>query len=348
VRWEGVLRRGCRMRSDVRCCGALSRRGRVAALLFAVLLAAGPPPARADVRLGGPLVALAAGPGAAYAVVAGGERNAPFRLVRSGGRRVARLGAFGSRGAEFADVAAGPDGPVAAFARPTSDGFEYESTDGIPLGEGTGPMVLALDGDTRVAAYPDEAGDIVLGTTRLTDTGPALRHAPLDVAGGLVLDLVQSRTRSELRVLGAGAPAGPVASARGLGALSATVARDDTHVYVAYRAGNRLTLARAPARPTGRWSRRRLRVRGELNGAPSIARAGRRTIVATSQRVRGRRSIHLTTAGPAGTFLDRLTRPRGSDLAPLVATGPDGRVYVAWTRRADGRSRRFALLRRVL
>ena len=47
-----------------------------------------------------------AGPGAVYAVVGTGSRNVPFRLTR--GSRP--LLTFGSRGAEYADVAVGPDG----------------------------------------------------------------------------------------------------------------------------------------------------------------------------------------------------------------------------------------------
>jgi hypothetical protein len=334
-------------------------------LLLAALLL--PAPASADVRLpGGPLVALAAGPGAAYAVVGTEGRTRPFRLVRTGGRSASSLATFGAAGAEFADVAAGAAGPVVVFGRPTSDGFAYESAQGVQLGEGaesaqgvqlgegTGPPVLGLDGATPFAVFPDNDGDAVIARatddiTTLTHTGPALRHGPLDLADGpLVLDLVQSGSRTELRVLGPGAPAEPLTSVPGLQAIPATIARDRTHLYVAYRVKDRVTLATARARTTGTWSRRRLRVKGAPSGAPAIARVGLRTLVATSQRVKRRRSIFLTTAGPAGTFLDRLTRPRGSDLAPLAATGPDGRVYVGWTRRPIGSSRRVAVLRRVL
>jgi hypothetical protein len=310
---------------------------RLTFLLAAALVL--PASAEADVRLGGPLVALSAGPGAAYAVVATGSRNRPFRLVRSGGRGVSRLGVFGSRNAKFADVS----GREAVFARPTSDGFVYETAGGTVLDEGTGPPVLSPDG----LVYPDADGDVVFGRTVLTHTGPALRHAPLDaVDGPLVLDLVQSGRRTELRVLGPDAPSEAVTSVRGLHVISATIARDDEGIYVAYRSGATVTLATAKTR--GRWSRRRLKLKGTTHGAPAIARSGLRTFVATSQRVHRRRSIFLTTIGPAGTFTDRLTKPRGSDLAPLAAQGPDGHVYVAWTRRTNGSSRRSAILRRVL
>jgi hypothetical protein len=143
-----------------------------AALAGATLLAA-PATAPAAVRLpgsGGGLVALAAGPGSAYAVVATGARTKPFRLVRSSGRGAADLGAFGGSGADYADVAAGAAGPVIASARPTSDGYAYDSaafTAGrfaapAVLGEGTGPAVLGLDGATRVAVFPDDDGDAAI------------------------------------------------------------------------------------------------------------------------------------------------------------------------------------------
>ena len=324
---------------------------RLPLLVLAALLV--PAPAQAA-RLPGALVALAAGPGSAYAVTSTGSRTTPFRLVLSGGSGATALGTFGSPAAAFADVAAGPDGPITVFGRPTSNGFSYESTGGLALGEGTGPPLLGLDGAGRFAAYPDDDGDVVIARAvdplvALTQTGPALRHTPLDLADGpVVLDLVQSGSRSELRVLGAGAPAEPLTSIAGLHAIPATIARDDTHLYVAYRTQHRLTLATAPARADGTWSRRRLRVKGALNGAPAVARFGLRTLVATSQRVRGVRSIYLTSAGPAGTFTDRLSRPRGSDLAPLAASGPDGRVYVGWTRRTRGSARRTGRLQRVL
>ena len=305
--------------------------------------------ASADARLPGPLVALAAGQGRAYAVVATGSRTQPFRLLRSSGRSATSLGAFGSPGAEFADVAAGPAGPVTVFGRPTSDGYSYELSGGAKLGEGTGPPVLVVDGEQRFVAYPDDDGDVVLGTATLTHSGPSLRHAPVDVVGGpTVLDLVQSASRTELRVLGPEAPTAPLTSIRGLHAIPAAIARDAKQLLVAYRLGNRVTLATAPARASGRWTRRRLRTKGTLNGAPAMVRVGLRTLIATSRQVRGRRAVYLTTIGPAGTLTKHLSRGRTSDAAPLAAEGLDGHVYVAWTRRATGSSRRFAVLRRVL
>ena len=242
---------------------------------------------------------------------------------------------------------------MAVFARPTSEGFSYESAGGATLGLGTGPPVVGLDGATTFTAFPDEDGDAAIARggdiTTLTRTGPALRHTPLDAVGGpLVLDLVQSASRSELRVVGPGAPSAPLTSAGGLQAIPATLARDGARLYVAYVSKHRLTLATAPARPTGTWSRRRLSVRGALNGAPAVMRVGSRTLIATSRRAGGRSSIYLTTAGPARTSTVRLTRAAGSDVAPLAAAGPDGRAYVGWSHRARGSARRAGVLRRVL
>ena len=348
----------------------------LAAALAAAALLAAPAAAAADARLpgaSGGLVALAAGPGTAYAVVATRARAKPFGLVRSDGSGARRIGAFGVPGADYADVAAGAAGPVVTFSRPTSDGYAYESaavTAGgfgaaAVLGEGTGPAVLGVDGALRVAVFPDDDGDAAISVhgpsgqtsvTALTGTGPALRHTPLDavVEGGraLVLDRVQSRSRSELRVLGPTAPDAPVAavaSVCGVRPLEASIARGDERLYVAYRDGaRRLVLASAARHAGARWSHRRLRVRGPLNGAPAVARVGRRTVVATSQQIRGRYRIFLTTVGPSGALLDPLTRSGGSDLAPLAATGPDDRIYLAWTHRPSGRARRTAVLRRVL
>jgi hypothetical protein len=289
-----------------------------------------PSPAGAAVRLGGPLVALGASPGAADAVVGTSSRNLPFRLVRSGGRSATPLAAFGSLNAEFADVS----GSEAVFARPTSTGFSYETADGTVLAQGTGPPVLTPDGQL---AYPDADGDVVLGDVTLTATGPVLHHAPLDATDGAVLDLVQSRTRTELRVVGPKAPSEALTSLRGFHTIPATITSQGDTVYVAYRVNQRVTLA--TARAGGRWQRRRVKTRGSLNGAPAVIRAKGRTLVATSQRIGKRRGIFVGAR--------RLTNTRFSDLDPLAATGPDGRAYVGWTRQ-DGPRKRSGLLARVL
>ena len=164
----------------------------------------------------------------------------------------------------------------------------------------------------------------------------------------LVLARVQSRARSQLRVLGPGAPAAPVVSVSGRRSLEASIARDAAGVYVAYRDGaRRLVLASAapaagPAGHTGGCAC------AGAQRSPGRRPRGRRTLVATSRRAGRRYRIFLTSVGPAGTSVDRLTRGGGSDLAPLAATGPDGRVYVAWTHRAGRRARRAAVFRRVL
>ena len=230
--------------------------------------------------------------------------------------RATSLGAFGVPGADYADVAAGAAGPLIVFARPTTAGYAYESTGlgaAAALGQGTGAPVLALDGTTRIAAYPDDDGDAAISrdgaTTVLTSTGPALRTTPLDavVSDGspLVLARVQSRTRSQLRVLGPGAPGragrlGPrAAAARGLDHPRRR-GRSTSPTATARGGSCSPPPRRAPA-PAGRAGG--CACAGTLNGAPAVARAGLRTIVATSQRVGRRYRIFLTTVGPAGAFL---------------------------------------------
>ena len=213
------------------------------------------------------------------------------------------------------------------------------------LGEGTGKPVLALDGTSRIAAFPDDDGDAAISrdgaTTVLTSTGPALRTTPLDMvvtAGSpLVLARVQSRARSQLRVLGPGAPAAPVVSVSGRRSLEASIARDAEGVYVAYRDGaRRLVLASAAPAAGARWSHRRLRVRGTLNGAPAVARSGRRTLVATSERAGRRYRIFLTIGRarrrlrrpPHARAVDRTSprSPRPARTAVSTSPGPTARA----------------------
>ena len=338
---------------------------------LAIALLASPPAAPAAAALGddpGGLLALTAGRGQAYAVVGSGDPAVPFLLVRSTGRGVSRIGRFGIRDAQFPDVVAARGALLVAYGRTTSDGLLYESAlaaDGrfggaATLGEATGPARLALDGPARLAAFPDLDGDAVLGgrdaagsplLSQLTDSAPERRHAPLEllVSGGrpLVLDLVQTGERSELRLVGPAAPADTILSVPGVRRLDATLALDRERIYVAYRSAGRAVLASAPPRPGATWSRRRLGARGTVSGAPAVARAGLRTIVATSERVGRQREIYVTTIGPGGIRVRRLTRSRGIDLAPQATVGLDGSVYVGWTRRNGSRSDVTTLLARL-
>lgn len=346
------------------------RRKAAFAALAVALLAAAPQTAAAAATLGnapGGLLALTAGRGQAYAVLGSGDPAVPFRLVRSTGRGGSSIGRFGVRGARFPDVAAVAGSLVVAYGRVTSDGLLYESSLAqaggfeahATLGQSTGPARLALDGLARLVAFPDLLGDAVLGGRDSTDapvlellsnSAPARRHLPLDLVvddgRALVLDLVQSATRSELRVVGPGAPAQAVLSVPGVQALAATLAYDGERIYVAYSA-NGPVLASARPTPGATWSRRRLAAHGRLAGAPAVARVGLRTIVATSERVEGQRDIYETKIGPAGTHVRRLTRSRGDDVAPQVTVGLDDAVYLGWTRRHRSRSRATALLQRI-
>jgi hypothetical protein len=341
------------------------------AAVAAVLLSVAPQTAAAAASLGGSpggLLALAAGRGQAYAVLGSGDPAVPFRLVRSTGRGVSSIGRFGVRGARFPDVATTDGSLVVAYGRITSDGLLYESllvqAGGFKvhatLGQGTGPARLALAGLARLAAFPDLLGDAVLAArdaagaqvlALLSNSAPVRRHLPLDLVvrdeRALVLDLVQSATRSELRVVGPGAPAQAVLSVPGVQAPAATLAYDGERIYVAYSAGGRAVLASARPTPGATWSRRRIAARGRLAGAPAVARVGLRTIVATSERVAGRREIYVTTIGPVGTYVRRLTRSRADDLAPQVTVGLDDAVYIGWTRRDRSGSGVTALLQRI-
>ena len=290
-------------------------------------------------------MALAAGPGSAYAVVSTGAREKPFRLVRSDGSRATSLGAFGVPGADYADVAAGAAGPLTVVARPTTSGYAYESA-GLGaaevLGAGTGAPVLAArrhDPDRRLPgrrrrrralarrrrddAHAHRPGAPHDAARRGRQRGPPARARARPVAHPLAAARARARRAGGTGRLG-----------RGLRPLEASIARDDAGIYVAYRDGaRRLVLATA-----GRARRAAGRTGGCACAGRSTARRpwrriGLRTIVATSQRVRRRYRIFLTAVGPAGAFVDRLTRTGGSDLAPLAATGPDGRVYVGWTHR---------------
>lgn len=347
------------------------RRATTLATVAVVLLATAPQTAKATASLGpapGGLLALTAGRGQAYAVIGSGDPAVPFRLVRSTGRGASSIGRFGVRSARFPDVAAAGGSLVVAYGRVTSDGLLYESSlleaQGFgaqsTLGQSTGPARLALDGAARLAAFPNLLGDAVIGgrdaagapvLELLSNSAPARRHAPLDIAVDdgrvLVLDLVQSSTRSELRVVGPGAPAQALLSVPGVQALAATLAYDGERIYVAYSARGRAVLASARPTPGATWSRRRLVAHGMLAGAPAVARVGLRTIVATSERVDGQREIYVTQIGPAGAFESRLTRSRGDDIAPQATVGLDDAVYVGWTRRYRSRSGAAALLERV-
>jgi hypothetical protein len=314
------------------------------------------------------LLALAAGSGQAYAVLDSGDPAVPFLLVRSTGLGVSSIGRFGVRGARFPDVAVADGALLVAYGRVNSNGLLYESSlvqeQGfgvpVPLAQTTGPARVALDGRTPFAAFPDFVGDAVLGgrdaadapvVQVLSNSAPEHRHAPLDLVmqGGLptVLDLVQSSRRSELRVVGPGAPAQPVHSVPGVSALGASLARDKDRIYVAYGRHGRAVLASARPSPRAVWSHKRLATHGGLSGAPAVARVGLRTIVATSERVGRQREIYITRIGPGGTRVRRLTRSSALDLSPQLTVGLDDTVYVGWTRRDGSRRKGTAMLERL-
>ncbi len=286
------------------------------ALIVVLWLSAPAVAGAAPVELGeGPLLGLAARDGTAYAVIASGEPASPFALVRSTGRGAGEAQAFGRPGAADVDVAAGPDGVEVAWARQISAGLELwvapatAPQDAQAQGTGTGPP--QLDGGTL--AYPDRAGDVMRGDQRLTEDAPEHRNLPLDAGQGLVLDLDQRRTITQLRLLGPGAPNAPALSLPRLVDIQGSLAVSGGRAYVAYALGERAYLATAHLDPGARWSTKRLA--DDMAGRPAVARASGRTYVAYSR------------AG--GVYLNG--RRLGAGGRPQLAS--DGaELYIAWTR----------------
>lgn len=345
-------------------------------LLILAVAAAVPAPAQAAVRLGphANAHALTATRGSALAIVDSRRIHEPFALVRSTGSTRTGLGRFGERRAEFPDLASDAAGRVVVgYGVPISGGAALTIAPlqrtglGDPLPElvATGPARLALGAAGTLVAYPDEEGNVALATLErrsgrrpaprpgyepLTASGPERRHLPLGVvaaeAGALVLDLAQERGRSELRVLGPHAPAAAVLSVRGVRHIPARIAASGDRVAVGYLVGGRAYLA--VSRAGGSWSRRRLRGAGGGAGAPAPMFAAGELLVAYTQRVRRagappQREVYLFRA--RGTR--RLTTTRGDEREPLAAAGPDGRAYVAWTRREPRQGAKSAFLERV-
>jgi hypothetical protein len=343
----------------------------VAALALVLLIAA---PAQATVAIGGQprgLLGLTASGGAAYAIVSTRDHAAPFALVRTDGRSKSAPQPFGQLGAEFPDVAAGPnDSVLVSWGQPISNGDRFFVSSAPnssaaqfgpagPLASGTGPGRLAIDpAGQPVVAYPDGDGDAAFTRgsdpeERLTATAPELRHLPLDVAldaagTAFVVDLVQARTRTELRVLGPNAPAAPIVSLRGLKDLSATLAIDAGRAYVGYESNGRIHLAIAVLQPGASWFNRRLPGRGGGTGAPAVLRTGNSTfVVYTQRRLHGRGDIYLATEGPGPLKARRITRTSTDERLPFAAAGPAGEVFAGWSRGRELRGAATAVVTRL-
>jgi hypothetical protein len=283
--------------------------------LIVVLGLAAPSVARAavPVKLGDrPLLALAAQDGEAFAVIESGDAARPFAFVRTGGRPQV----FAGPGAESPEIAAGTQGIRVAWARQVSSGLELFEASADELADpardsvGTAPPQLDDDG---TLAYPDRDGNVVKGDQRLTQDAPEHRHLPLDAAAGIVLDLDQRRTVTQLRLLGPEAPNAPALSLPRLADVQASLAVAGDRAYVAYALEERIYLATADLDSQARWSTRRLANDGA--GRPAVARAQGRTFVAFSR------------AG--GVYLNG--KRLGSGGRPFLATdGTD--VFAGWTR----------------
>ena len=302
------------------------------------------------------MVGLTVAGAPAFALLDPGEADGPFSLVRVSGARAARVAVVGAPGSEFPMLAARGSRVATAWDQPISGGVVYlaqarRAAAPVALHTGTGPGRLALTSDgAAVVAHPDTTGDLAVTTTpgvagraaagaapstvRLSADAPRRRHfaAGLALRGDepLVLDLVQQRHRSELRVVGEGAPAAPVTGVGALRVLEGALAATRDRIAVAYVSRGRPVLATAA--PGGAWRRRTLSGSG-VDGAPAVALAGGTALVAWSQPgLGGRRDVRLAVAGPGGRIRTRwLTRTTSDERPPLLASGPTGRVVAAWS-----------------
>ncbi len=324
----------------------------IAALALGAATAA--PASASAVR--GEVAGLAVTGRTAVRLVDTGQGARPFRLVR--GRRVT---AVGEPLAEFPALAADAAGHlIAAWDHAQSGGVRYSGRAAgrggiVALGQGTGPVRLAARADgAAVLANPDRDGDIAItivpGVTRpirgdaeytalktfkLTRTGPLVRHfaagLALRRAGPLVLDLQQTRRRSRLVLVGRGAPKAALQTARGVRQLGGALAATEGRIAVAYVRRGRPVLATAA--PGGPWRRRVLPGRG-VTGDPAVAITHGRVFVAWAQRTRAGGGVFAAVAGGRR----RRVSPAGAGTGPpLLAAGPSGRVFAAWT--AGGRAR---------
>ncbi len=331
-------------------------------LLAAILVLACAPAAHAaaPVRVGpGPLSALAAQGSTAYAVIERDDDARPLGLVRTTGRRAGATVAFGGPGAEFPDLAAGPDGVVVAWGRRISAGQEWLTApagalgDALVVGVGTGPARLALAGERRLVAGPDAVGDAVLASRapgaeaemqQLSATGPYQRHLPLVAAtvGGspLVLDSAQEPGRSSLRVLGDRAPLAPVARVNRLQTFRGTLAVSGSTLRVAYMLGGRAYLATAAADPGARWRVRRLAGPGAGAGTAAVVPGG---AVLYTQRGSGGHDLYLAT----GSRSRRLARTATDEEEVHLAAGAGRALFAGWTRRDRRAKRTDAIVQRV-
>ena len=311
-----------------------------------------PPASAAPVRLAESANAYSLTVAGRLAVVAvdSGDRDDPFALIRTSGRGRNVVGRFGGRNAEFPNLATSSGGRAwVTWGVPVSGGARVHVAPvddlGDPLPEvvATGPSWMTFDGGRAVLAYPDEDGNAALATLPISGEGrsrkpepralssnaPQRRHLPLGVGtsddGPLVLDLVQDRDRTELRVIGEGAPSGAILSIPLLRHVPARLAVDSDRIAVGYERSGRSYVA--TARLGGSWSRRRLPGSGG-EGAPAPVFLDGSLHVAYTRRVAGQRDVYVWSRGR----VSQLTATPGDEREVLAAaSGSVG--YAAWTRR---------------
>lgn len=335
----------------------------LAAALAALAVVAAPAPAAVRLAAGtGEVQALTVTPsGEALAVVDSPDPARPFALVRSSGAGRSAMGTFGTPGVEFPDVASGEGGTFVTWQRPVSGGGECSVAPAADLRDATrftfatGPCRLTVSDGAPLLAFPDRSGDaaIVRGgaTTTLTSSAPERRHLAMDAAAGpkgpLVLDLVQRRDRTELHVLGAGAPEGAVVSIGALRHLPATLAAGKDVVAVAFLSRGHAFLA--TARPGATWRRRALPGEGRGAGSPGVAVTPDGVVTVAYAQIVGRQReiLTYTLEADGSVTADQLTTHPADDRDPFAAAGPGGELYVAWTRRVRRPAQRIPMLERL-
>ena len=321
-------------------------------------------PAAADgaTRLGGgPLHALSADETTAVAVVESGQYDKPLRLVRSTGGRARSPVDFGDVGAEMVDLAYDPDGMVVTWGRPLSTGERWHLAPITDLagyrevGQGAGHARVAIAGDTRWLTGPDRFSDAGLiavtadlngqPATKLSENGPYTAHMPLDIAIGpddepMVLDLTQTRARTELRVEGTSAPTRALVSDRGVHHSRGTIAVTGRTIRVAYLHKGRAHLATASTSRGARWRVRALPGPGGGVGMAAVTDAGE---VLYAQSGAGGSDVYFWD----GRRSRRITSTSTDEQDVMLARASNGRVYAGWTQVSLRTDRENAMIQRV-
>jgi hypothetical protein len=168
---------------------------------------------------------------------------------------------------------------------------------------------------------------------------------PLDIAVGpddqpLVLDLTQTRRRTELRVEGTGAPSRALVSDRGVHHTRGSIAVSGRTIRVAYLHKGQAHLATASATRGARWRVRRLPGPGGGVGTAAVTDAGQ---VLYAQAGAGRSDVYFWD----GRRSRRITSTTTDERDVMLARARNGRVYAGWTQVSLRTDREDAMIQRV-